>query len=188
MRVIDTPLVDIKIIEPVIFEDARGFFFESFNQSRFEAAIGRRVDFVQSNHSRSRIGVVRGMHYQVAPHAQAKLIRVARGAAYDVAVDLRCGSSTFGQWTGTLLSAENRRQLWIPEGFAHGFMAVADDTEVLYQTTGLWVRDAERAIAWDDPALGIRWPEVGSPLLSDKDAAAARFGTLERLKTQICVK
>ena len=138
MKAIDTAIPDVKIIEPTVFADDRGFFFESFNQAKFEAAIGRSADFVQDNHSRSGRGVLRGLHYQLPPHAQAKLVRVVVGEVYDVAVDIRKSSPTFGQWVGVLLSAENKRQLWIPEGFAHGFLTLSDHVEFLYKTTNYY--------------------------------------------------
>ena len=173
MKVTSTAIPDVLVLEPKVFGDARGFFFESFNQKAFDEAIGRHVDFVQDNQSRSRRGVLRGLHYQRPPHAQGKLVRVLRGAIFDVAVDLRRGSPSFSRWVGVELNAQDRRQLWVPEGFAHGFLALEDDTEVLYKTTDFHAPDCERAIRWDDPALDIRWPDVGVALqLSAKDAAA----------------
>lgn len=158
--------------EPKVFADDRGAFFESFNATRFAEATGLDIDFVQDNHSISRKGVVRGLHYQLDPHAQGKLVRVVRGAVFDVAVDLRQGSPSFGKWAGVELSAANRRQFWIPRGFAHGFLALEDDTEFLYKTTALWNAQSERSIRWDDPTIGIEWPLTGTPILSSKDAAA----------------
>ena len=169
MKAIDTAIPDLKIIEPTVFADDRGFFFESFNKAKFEAAIGRSADFVQDNHSRSGKGVLRGLHYQLPPHAQAKLVRVVAGEAYDVAVDIRKPSPTFGHWVGVLLSAENKRQLWIPEGFAHGFLTLSDHVEFLYKTTNYYEPESDRGIRWDDPQIGIDW-NVTEPLtLSSKD-------------------
>ncbi|EJL58073.1 dTDP-4-dehydrorhamnose 3,5-epimerase [Rhizobium sp. CF122] len=171
MKVIDTTIPDVKIIEPAVFSDDRGFFFESFNQRKFEAAIGRSVSFVQDNHSRSTQGVLRGLHYQLEPHAQAKLVRVSLGAVFDVAVDIRRSSPTFGQWAGALLSAENKRQFWIPEGFAHGFVTISEQAEFLYKTTNYYAPESDRGIRWDDPVIGIDWQGVKDPLLSAKDGA-----------------
>ena len=169
MKAIDTAIPDVKIIEPTVFADDRGFFFESFNKAKFEAAIGRSADFVQDNHSRSGKGVLRGLHYQLPPHAQAKLVRVVAGEVYDVAVDIRKSSPTFGHWVGVLLSAENKRQLWIPEGFAHGFLTLSDHVEFLYKTTNYYEPESDRGIRWDDPQIGIDW-KVTEPLtLSSKD-------------------
>jgi len=176
MQAIATPLPGVLILEPKVFADERGFFFESFNQRAFDAAVGQAVTFVQDNHSRSQRGVLRGLHYQVRPHAQGKLVRVARGSAFDVAVDIRRGSATFGHWFGATLDATSHRQMWIPAGFAHGFLALEDDTHFLYKTSDYYARDCERAIAWNDPAIGIDWPDLGSaPLLAAKDAAAPRL-------------
>ncbi|NHR03732.1 dTDP-4-dehydrorhamnose 3,5-epimerase [Chromobacterium haemolyticum] len=172
MNIINTVISDVKIIEPTVFGDERGFFFESFNQQRFEAAVGCSVHFVQDNHSRSAKGVLRGLHYQLAPHAQGKLVRVIEGEVFDVAVDIRRGSASFGQWVGTRLSAANKRQLWVPPGFAHGFLTLSDSAEFLYKTTDYWFKDLERAIAWNDPELGIAWPLDEEPQLSPKDGAA----------------
>ena len=169
MKAIDTAIPDLKIIEPTVFADDRGFFFESFSKAKFEAAIGRSADFVQDNHSRSGRGVLRGLHYQLPPHAQAKLVRVVAGEVYDVAVDIRKSSPTFGHWVGVLLSAENKRQLWIPEGFAHGFLTLSDHVEFLYKTTNYYEPESDRGIRWDDPQIGIDW-KVTEPLtLSSKD-------------------
>ncbi|WP_459618467.1 dTDP-4-dehydrorhamnose 3,5-epimerase [Bordetella sp. 2513F-2] len=175
MQVLDTAIPDVKIFEPSVFGDARGFFFESFNQRKFEDAIGRKVDFVQDNHSRSARGVLRGLHYQMPPHAQGKLVRVVVGEVYDVAVDIRRSSPTFGKWVGVHLSAENKRQFWIPEGFAHAFMVLSETADFLYKTTDYWAKDAERSIIWSDPQLAIDWPSDVTPILSDKDQQA---GTL----------
>ena len=178
MKLIASALPGVVIVEPAVFGDERGWFMESFNEARWSAALqalglppSRR--FVQDNHSCSQAGVLRGLHYQLPPHPQGKLVRVVKGAAYDVAVDIRRGSPTFGQWEGVELNDQNRRQLWVPEGFAHGFMALVDDTHFLYKTTDIYARDCERSIRWDDPTLAIRWPTLnGGPLLAAKDAAA----------------
>jgi len=178
MKLVPTELPGVVIVEPSVFGDDRGWFMESFNEVRWQAALqalglppSRR--FVQDNHSCSQAGVLRGLHYQLPPHAQGKLVRVVKGAAFDVAVDIRQGSPSFGQWVGVELNADNRRQLWIPEGFAHGFLSLADDTHFLYKTTDFYAKDCERSIRWDDPSLGIRWPSAaGLPLLAPKDAAA----------------
>ena len=173
MQITTTALAGVLILEPKVFGDDRGFFFESFNQRAFDTAVGSHVDFVQDNHSRSSRGVLRGLHYQTAPHAQGKLVRITRGSAFDVAVDIRRGSATFGKWMGITLDAQSQRQLWIPPGFAHGFLALEDDTHFLYKTTDYYAKDCERAIVWNDPAIGIVWPDVGvAPLLAPKDAAA----------------
>jgi dTDP-4-dehydrorhamnose 3,5-epimerase len=171
------------LISPQVFGDARGFFFESWNQRAFDAAAGPTV-FVQDNHSRSAAGVLRGLHYQLPPHPQGKLVRCVVGAIFDVAVDIRRASPTFGQWVGVELSAENRAQLWVPAGFAHGFLTLSEHAEVLYKTTDFWSRDCERSLRWDDPQLAIAWPlerlagtsaqSIG-PQLSAKDADAPGF-------------
>ena len=165
-----TPLAipDVFLFEPRVFGDDRGFFFESFNQAKFEAAIGRQVAFVQDNHSRSVKNVLRGLHYQIK-QPQGKLVRVVQGEVFDVAVDLRKSSPTFGQWVGETLSAENKRQLWVPEGFAHGFVVLSDTAEFLYKTTDYYAPEHERSIAWNDPAIAIQWPIDGEPVLSAKD-------------------
>jgi dTDP-4-dehydrorhamnose 3,5-epimerase len=173
MKVVETALPGVLVFEPKVFGDDRGFFFESFNQRVFDDAVGGHTEFVQDNHSRSMRGVLRGMHYQLNPHAQGKLVRVARGSAFDVAVDLRRGSSSFGRWVGVTLDAASQRQLWVPPGFAHGFMALEDETHFLYKTTDYYAKDCERSIAWNDPAIGIHWPDLSAPpLLAPKDAAA----------------
>lgn len=174
MNIISTTIPDLYIIEPTVFSDERGFFFESFNQRRFEQAIGRQMLFVQDNHSRSAQGVLRGLHYQVAQQ-QGKLVRCTLGEVFDVAVDLRPDSNTFGQWEGMLLSAENKRQVWIPEGFAHGFVVLSEVAEFLYKTTDYYAPEYERAIRWDDPTLAIDWPLSGDPILSAKDQQAPLF-------------
>lgn len=175
MNVIRTAIPEVVVLEPRVFDDARGSFFESFNQRQFEDALGRAVSFVQDNQSRSIKGVIRGLHYQLAPRAQGKLVRVVSGEIYDVAIDLRRSSPSFGKWIGVVLSAENRRQLWIPEGFAHGFMALSETADVLYKTTDYWDKELERCIRWNDPQLKIDWPAGVSPVLSDKDASAGTF-------------
>ncbi len=168
-----TPLAipDVVLIEPKVFGDERGFFFESFNQAQFEAAIGKPLQFVQDNHSRSVKNVLRGLHYQIR-QPQGKLVRVVQGEVFDVALDLRKSSKTFGQWVGEILSSDNKRQLWIPEGFAHGFIVTSEYAELLYKTTDYYAPEFERSILWDDPDIGIAWPFQGAPVLSSKDAAA----------------
>lgn len=164
-----TALPEVLVLEPAVFGDARGLFFESFNRRDFLAATHVDIEFVQDNHSISQRGVLRGLHYQIE-HAQGKLVRVVSGCVYDVAVDLRRSSPRFGQWVGVELSAANRRQLWIPPGFAHGFYAVSETAEFLYKTTDYWSREHERTLLWNDPKLGIRWPFEGVPQLAVKDA------------------
>lgn len=175
-----TPLriPDVFLLEPRVFGDDRGFFYESFNQRAFESAIGKPVCFVQSNHSRSAHNVLRGLHYQIQ-HAQGKLVRVVAGEVYDVAVDLRRSSTTFGQWVGEILSAENKKQLWIPAGFAHGFVVLSESAEFLYNTTDYWAPEFERCIVWNDKTLAIEWPISGTPVLSEKDARGASFAAAE---------
>jgi dTDP-4-dehydrorhamnose 3,5-epimerase len=179
MKVTDTRIAGVKIIEPRVFEDERGFFFESFNQERFNQAVGRHVDFVQDNHSKSTKGVLRGLHYQLAPKAQGKLVRVVQGEVFDVAVDIRKSSPSFGQWVGVILSADNKKQLWIPEGFAHGFITISDTAEFLYKTTDYYSKDHERAIRWNDPTLAIDWQTDLMPLISEKDGQAGAFEDAE---------
>jgi dTDP-4-dehydrorhamnose 3,5-epimerase len=165
-----TTIPDVVVIEPQVFGDSRGFFFESFHGRRLADALGRPMDFVQDNHSRSARGVLRGLHYQ-SPNPQGKLVRVVQGEIFDVAVDLRRGSPTFGKWESDILSADNKRQLWVPEGFAHGFLVLSDAAEVLYKTTAYYSPQDEHCLAWDDPAVGISWPLGGLvPLVSAKDA------------------
>jgi dTDP-4-dehydrorhamnose 3,5-epimerase len=176
MNVIATAIPDVLLLEPKVFGDARGFFYESFNQTAFDQAVGHAVTFVQDNHSRSSKGVLRGLHYQLPPCAQGKLVRCVRGAVFDVAVDIRRSSPTFGQWVGVELSEENHRQFWIPPGFAHGFMALSDTAEFLYKTTAYYAPTHDRSIAWDDTDIGIQWPDLGrKPDLSAKDLAAQPF-------------
>ena len=173
MQVTPTAIPDVLVIEPKVFGDERGFFLESFNQKAFDAAVGRTVTFVQDNHSRSRKGVLRGLHFQQAPHAQAKLVRVIQGSVFDVAVDVRGGSPTYGKWVGLELSAANHKQLWIPAGLAHGFLVTSDSADFLYKTTDYYEPASERVLRWDDPAFGIAWPDIGvAPTLSAKDAQA----------------
>ncbi len=172
MNVIPTAIPDVLIIEPKVFGDERGFFYESFNQKAFNEATGLDLQFVQDNHSRSRKGVLRGLHYQLPPHAQGKLVRCVRGAVFDVAVDIRKSSPTFGKWIGGELSETNYRQFWIPPGFAHGFLTLTDTADFLYKTTAYYVPSHDCGIAWNDPAIGINWPELSlAPLLSAKDRA-----------------
>ncbi len=168
MKATPTALADVLLIEPKVFGDERGFFFESFNRRQFSELIGRDVDFVQDNHSRSAKNVLRGLHYQIQ-QPQGKLVRVVQGEVFDVAVDLRKSSPTFGQWVGAMLSAQNKHQLWVPAGFAHGFVVLSDTAEFLYKTTDYYAPEHERCIAWDDPAIGIQWPMGGEPALSTKD-------------------
>lgn len=170
MQVIVTPIPDVVVIEPTVYGDARGSFYESFNLAAFFEATGVERLWVQDNHSRSARWVLRGLHYQ-KPHPQGKLVRCTRGSIYDVAVDIRRSSSTFLQWYGLELSAENHRQLWVPEGFAHGFVVTSDTAEVQYKTTDYYMAEHDRGIRWDDPAIGIAWPMGIEPLLSDKDRA-----------------
>jgi len=176
MNVTRTSLTDVLLIEPRVFGDARGYFLESYNARDFRAASGLDVSFVQDNHSRSSRGTLRGLHYQLPPAAQGKLVRCVSGEVFDVAVDLRRTSPTFGHWVGEFLSAENHRQLWIPEGFAHGFLVVSEAADFLYKTTGYYAPESEQAIRWDDPELAIDWPLQGAqPLISEKDARASSF-------------
>jgi dTDP-4-dehydrorhamnose 3,5-epimerase len=173
MKVTPAALPEVLLIEPQVFGDARGFFLESFNQRAFDAAVGRSVTFVQDNHSRSQRGVLRGLHYQLPPNAQGKLVRVTVGRVFDVAVDMRASSPRFGRWVGSELSAENHRQLWIPPGFAHGFLVLSDSADFLYKTTDYYSPQSEGAVRWDDKRLAIEWPDAGCPpLLSGKDADA----------------
>ena len=169
MKATPLKIPDVVLIEPKVFGDERGYFFESFNQTEFNQAIGYEVQFVQDNHSKSQKGVLRGLHYQIAPKAQGKLVRVVQGEVFDVAVDIRKDSPTFGQWVGEILSAENKRQLWIPEGFAHGFLTLSDTAEFLYKTTDFYAPEYEACIAWNDRNIGINWPNDIIPSLSSKD-------------------
>jgi dTDP-4-dehydrorhamnose 3,5-epimerase len=174
MNVIKTAIPDVLIFEPKIFGDERGFFFESFNHKLFEEAVGYPVTFVQDNHSKSSKGVLRGLHYQLTPHAQGKLVRCVAGEVFDVAVDIRKSSPTFGQWVGVHLSGENKRQLWIPEGFAHGFVTLSESADFLYKTTNYYHHESEGSICWNDSEINIEWPIEGA-LLSEKDKVAQKF-------------
>ena len=178
MKVIPTTISGVLLIEPKVFGDARGFFFESFNQNAFAQATGLKLDFVQDNHSRSARGVLRGLHYQIQ-QPQGKLVRVVRGSVFDVAVDLRKSSSTFGQWVGAELSEDNHRQMWVPPGFAHGFVVTSESADVFYKTTDYYAPQHERCIAWNDPAIGIEWPLAEPPQLSVKDQAGAPLAAAE---------
>lgn len=178
MKVITTSLTDVLIFEPTVFGDTRGFFFESFSQRFFDQSVGRHVNFVQDNHSKSSKGVLRGLHYQLDPHAQGKLVRCVQGEVLDIAVDIRKNSSSFGQWVGVLLNAENKRQLWIPEGFAHGFVTLSDTAEFVYKTTNYYAKESERSILWNDAEIGIDW-RTQDVLLSDKDLLASEFKNAE---------
>ena len=170
-----TSMHDVLVIEPKVFGDDRGCFFETFNEKDFSAAVGKSVSFYQDNHSSSKKGVLRGLHYQME-QTQGKLVRVCHGAVFDVAVDLRRASSTFGQWVGVELSAENKKQLWVPPGFAHGFLVLSETAEFLYKTTDYWHAASEKCIVWNDPTLNIQWPNIGmQPVLNPKDAAGLSF-------------
>ncbi len=176
MKVTTTAIEGVLIIEPRVFGDERGFFFESFNQRAFNEAVGQPVEFVQDNHSRSAKGVLRGLHFQRPPHAQGKLVRVTQGSVFDVAVDIRPDSATFGRWVGVELSGANHRQMWIPAGLAHGFLVTSDSADFLYKTTDYYRPESEGSVRWDDPDLAIAWPLDGiTPALSAKDAAAPRL-------------
>lgn len=181
MKVIKTDIPDVLIFEPRVFGDIRGYFFESFSRNFFNEAVGREVEFVQDNHSKSQKGVLRGLHYQLAPHAQGKLVRCVEGEVFDVAVDIRKTSPTFGKWVGAFLSQENNRQLWIPEGFAHGFMALSDTVQFVYKATNYYAPKSERSIIWNDQDIGIEWPSLPDsvPSLSDKDLKAYTLATAE---------
>ena len=173
LTVTPTTLPEVMVVEPRVFGDARGFFTESWNEARFNEATGNTLRFIQDNHSRSSRGVLRGLHYQLPPHAQGKLVRCVSGAVFDVAVDMRAASPNFGKWVGIELTAENQKQLWIPPGFAHGFVVVSETADFLYKTTDYYAPQAEGCVRWDDPSIGITWPELGmAPLLADKDAKA----------------
>ena len=178
MQIQKTDIPDLLIIEPKVFGDDRGFFYESFNERRFAELTGTNPRFVQDNHSRSARNVLRGLHYQIR-QPQGKLVRVTAGEVFDVAVDMRRSSPTFGRWVGATLSAENKRQMWIPEGFAHGFIVTSESAEFLYKTTDYWAPEYERAVRWDDPAIGITWPLKGAPLLSAKDEAGVSLANAE---------
>ncbi len=178
MKITPTAIPDVLVIEPKVFGDERGFFFESFNQAKFESFIGRQVNFVQDNHSRSAKNVLRGLHYQIQ-QPQGKLVRVVQGEVFDVAVDIRKSSATFGKWVGEVLSADNKKQLWVPEGFAHGFVVLSEAAEFLYKTTDYYAPEYERSIVWNDPTINIKWPINGEPILSAKDQQAKTLATAE---------
>jgi dTDP-4-dehydrorhamnose 3,5-epimerase len=179
MNVIQTKIPDVLIFEPKVFGDSRGFFFESFNKKIFDQAVGRSVDFVQDNHSRSSKGVLRGLHYQIQ-QPQGKLVRVARGSVFDVAVDLRKSSSTFGQWVGVELTEDNRRQLWVPEGFAHGFVVLSESADFLYKTIAYYAPEHERCVIWNDEFLAIQWPAIDAEIkVSEKDSKGSPFNEAE---------
>lgn len=179
MNVIPTEIPEVLILEPKVFGDERGFFYESYNERVFREAIGLDVQFVQDNHSRSGQGVLRGLHYQLPPAAQGKLVRCVVGEVFDVAVDVRRSSPTFGKWVGVYLSAENKRQLWIPCGFAHGFLVTSRVAEFLYKATACYAPELERSIRWDDPHLAIQWPLADKPVLAPKDANGDAFGVAD---------
>lgn len=178
MKITPTAIPDVLLIEPKVFGDARGFFYESFNLRVFEQATGLAPSFVQDNHSKSARNVLRGLHYQIR-QPQGKLVRAVAGEVFDVAVDIRKDSPTFGQWVGDILSAENRKQLWIPPGFAHGFLVLSESAEFLYKATDYWAPEFERCIRWDDPQLAIEWPLRGGPILAAKDAAGPPLADAE---------
>jgi len=176
MNVVPMAIPEVLLLEPKVFGDERGFFYESFNEKSFREATGLHLHFVQDNHSKSARGVLRGLHYQLSPCEQGKLVRVTQGAVFDVAVDIRKGSKTYGQHVSTELSADNKRQLWIPPGFAHGFLVLSETAEFLYKTTDYYAPSHERCVRWDDPTLAIDWPLQGAPLVSAKDAGGVAFG------------
>ena len=178
MNIIKTKIPDVLIVEPRVFGDDRGFFLESFNEKTFKAKTGNSIQFVQDNHSRSVKNVLRGLHYQIK-QPQSKLVRVVIGEVFDVAVDIRKNSPTFGQWTGCILSAENKRQMWIPVGFAHGFVVLSETADFLYKTTDYYAPEHERCILWNDPEIGIDWPLKAKPILSAKDKNAPPFSQAE---------
>ena len=174
MKVTPLSIPDVLLIESQVFTDDRGFFYESFNQNNFEAALGYKINFVQDNHSKSVKGVLRGLHYQLAPKAQGKLVRVIQGEVFDVVVDLRQSSPTFGKWVGEILSGDNKKQIWMPEGFAHGFLTLSDTAEFLYKTTDFYSKEHEQAIRWNDEKIGIQWP-MKEVSMSSKDSVALSF-------------
>ena len=184
MKVTSLAIPDVLLIEPRVFEDARGFFFESFNLNEFKKATGLDVNFVQDNHSKSAKGILRGLHYQLPPYAQGKLVRVIQGEVFDVAVDIRPGSKTYGKWVGEVLSAENKKQLWIPEGLAHGFLTLSDTSEFLYKTTDFYHPKSERCILWNDVALNIEWPKDLNIQVSPKDLLGKSFKSSELFPCQ----
>jgi dTDP-4-dehydrorhamnose 3,5-epimerase len=174
MKVTPFAIPDVLLIEPEVFGDDRGFFFESFNQNKFEEAVKRKINFVQDNHSKSIKGVLRGLHYQLPPKAQGKLVRVIQGEVFDVVLDIRKSSPSFGKWVGEILSSDNKKQIWIPEGFAHGFVTLSDTAEFLYKTTDFYSKEHEQAILWNDEKIGIQWP-INNVSLSSKDEHALSF-------------
>ena len=178
MKVTPLKIPDVLLIEPNVFEDERGWFYEAFNQKKFHDVVGEEITFVQDNHSKSKKGVLRGLHYQEAPFTQGKLVRVIAGEVFDVAVDIRKYSSTYGQWVSEILSAENKKQLWIPEGFAHGFLTLSNEAELLYKTTDYYSYEHEKYILWNDPTLAVKWPAFHSPRLSSKDRFGIPFSDL----------
>ena len=178
MKITPTEIPDVLVIEPDVFGDSRGFFFESYNEKQFIGLTGLPVAFVQDNHSRSKKHVLRGLHYQIR-QAQGKLVRVISGEVFDVAVDIRRSSSTFGKWVGDYLTAENKKQMWVPPGFAHGFFVLSDDAEFLYKTTDYYAPEHERCIRWNDPVLDVQWPMTGHPLVSEKDEKGDLFQDAE---------
>ena len=178
MKITPTEIPDVLIIEPNVFGDSRGFFFESYNEKKFMEMTGLQVTFVQDNHSRSKKHVLRGLHYQVQ-QPQGKLVRVISGEVFDVAVDIRRSSPTFGKWVGEYLTAENKKQMWVPAGFAHGFLVLSDVAEFLYKTTDYWAPEHERCIQWNDPVLNVQWPITGNPLVSEKDEQGVSFQDAE---------
>ncbi len=182
MKVKTSVIPDVKIITPEVFEDNRGFFYESFNHKKFEKIIGSNINFVQDNHSKSTKGVLRGLHYQVQGHSQGKLVRVIQGEVFDVAVDLRKHSPTFKKWVGTILSSENKNQLWVPEGFAHGFLTLSNTAEFIYKTTDYYHKESERGIIWNDNSINIHWPQKENLIISDKDLSAPNLIDAELFK------
>lgn len=179
MKVVDTSIADVKVIQPSVFHDSRGFFTESYNQERFEEHLGRKINFVQDNHSHSVHRVLRGLHYQIVK-PQGKLVRVTQGEVFDVAVDLRTNSKTYGCWTGRILSSENHEQLWIPEGFAHGFYVLSATADLHYKSTDFWCPEGERTLLWNDPNLNIHWPLSSPPIVSTKDSCGVLFSMSEK--------
>ncbi len=175
MNIINTEIPDVLILEPKVFGDDRGYFYESYNHKEFEKAIGKKINFVQDNHSKSSKGVLRGLHFQKSPYAQAKLVRCVVGEVFDVAVDIRENSDTYGKWVGVILSAENKKQLWIPEGFAHGFLVLSDIAEFIYKTTNYYHPESEDGIHWNDKTLNITWPKCENIILSKKDSLTSHF-------------
>lgn len=183
MNISKTKIPDVLIIEPKVFVDERGFFYESYNHKKFEQAVGKEVNFVQDNHSKSTKGVLRGLHFQKAPYAQGKLVRCVVGEVFDVAVDIRENSDTYGQWVGIILSAENKRQLWIPEGFAHGFLVLSETAEFLYKATNYYHPESERGIIWNDKDLNIEWPYIQTNrIISPKDINNPEFSIIKHIK------